>query len=144
MGPKMCEPLKFYCKPLSVIQIRRSNRDNLGIISQILNIFCDSSLEPSRRDGSNEGSQHMFSLRTRKIIFELSSIPPLIWGSALLSVVGNLYLFSPYKVTKQSTVVTTASSKIETYTKVKPFSQSETTINYGPYEDKEAYSEVSQ
>lgn len=55
---------------------------------------------------------------------------------------GNLYLFSPYKVTKQSTVVTTASSKIETYTKVKPFSQSETTINYGPYEDKEAYSEA--
>lgn len=55
---------------------------------------------------------------------------------------GNLYLFSPYKVTKQSTVVTTASSKIETYTKVKPFSQSETTINYGPYEDKAAYSEA--
>lgn len=55
---------------------------------------------------------------------------------------GNLYLFSPYKVTKQSTVVTTASSKIETYTKVKPFSQSETTITYGPYEDKETYSEA--
>lgn len=55
---------------------------------------------------------------------------------------GNLYLFSPYKVTKQSTTVTTASSKIESYTKVKPFSQTETTINYGPYEDKEAFSEV--
>lgn len=55
---------------------------------------------------------------------------------------GNLYLFSPYKVTKQSTTVTTASNKIESYTKVKPFSQSETTITYGPYENKESYSEA--
>lgn len=55
---------------------------------------------------------------------------------------GNLYQFSPYKVTKQSTTVTTAANKIESYTKVKPFSQSETTISYGPYEDKEPYSEA--
>ena len=27
------------------------------------NIYCDSSLEPSHRDGSNEASQYMFSLR---------------------------------------------------------------------------------
>ena len=40
------------------------------------------SLEPSRRDGSNEGSQHMFSLRNKKNIFELSSVPPLIWSSS--------------------------------------------------------------
>ena len=32
------------------------------------------------RDDTCEGSQHMFSLR-RKIIFELSSVPPLIWSS---------------------------------------------------------------
>ena len=49
---------------------KKVNRDNLGIISQISpylhgNIFCDPSLEPSRLDGSNEGSQHMFSLRNR-------------------------------------------------------------------------------
>ena len=30
------------------------------------NLFCDPSLEPSRRDGSNEGLQHMFSLRNKK------------------------------------------------------------------------------
>ena len=41
------------------------------------NIFCDPPLEPSRQDGSNEGSQHMFSLRKRKLISELSSILPL-------------------------------------------------------------------
>ena len=33
---------------------------------KICNIFCDPPLEPSRRDGSNEGSQHMFSLRNKK------------------------------------------------------------------------------
>ena len=32
------------------------------------NICCDLSSEPSRRDGSDERSQHMVSLRNRKII----------------------------------------------------------------------------
>ena len=61
-----------------VLQIRRDNRGNLAIIHK--NIFCDPSLEPSRQAGSNEGSQHMFSL-IRKIFFELSIIPPLMWSS---------------------------------------------------------------
>ena len=30
------------------------------------NIFCDPSLEPSRQDGSNEGSQHMLFLRKKQ------------------------------------------------------------------------------
>ena len=52
----------------TVLQIRRGNRDNLGIISHVFqkNIFCDPPLEPSRLEGSNEGSQHMFSLRNKK------------------------------------------------------------------------------
>ena len=43
------------------------------------NIFCDPSLEPSRQDGSNEGPQHMLSLKNKK----LSSVPPLIWSSVI-------------------------------------------------------------
>ena len=52
----------------AVLQIRRGNRDNLGIISHLTleNIFCDPSLEPSHRDGSNEGSHYMFLLRYEK------------------------------------------------------------------------------
>ena len=48
-----------------VLQIRRDNRDNLVIISRFLckNVFGDQSLELSRRDGSNEGSQHMLCSR---------------------------------------------------------------------------------
>ena len=66
----------------AVLQIRRVKRDNLGIIFHITpsNICCDPLLEPSRQDGSNEGSQHMFSLRNMKNIFELPSKPPLIWS----------------------------------------------------------------
>ncbi|XP_045164577.2 dolichyl-diphosphooligosaccharide--protein glycosyltransferase subunit 1-like [Mercenaria mercenaria] len=55
---------------------------------------------------------------------------------------GNLYLFSPYKVKSQTTTVTTASSTIESYTKTKPVSQSESTITYGPYENKAPFSEA--
>ena len=51
----------------AVLQIRMGNRDNFGIF---INFFekhiCDLSLEPSRRDRSNEGSQNMFSLRNKK------------------------------------------------------------------------------
>ena len=70
-------------KALAVLQIRRGNKDSLEIIIHVppLNIFCDLSLEPSHWDGSNEGPQHMFSLRNKKILFELSSISPLIWSS---------------------------------------------------------------
>ena len=50
----------------AVLQIRRGNRDNLGAILLHINIFCDPSLEPSRQDGSNDGSQHTFSLRNKK------------------------------------------------------------------------------
>ena len=52
-----------------MLLIRRGNRDNFGIIIHIVpkkNIFYDSSLDPSCRDGSNEGSQNMFSLRNKK------------------------------------------------------------------------------
>ena len=30
------------------------------------NIFCDPPLEPSHRDGTNEGSQHNFTLKNKK------------------------------------------------------------------------------
>ncbi|XP_052782111.1 dolichyl-diphosphooligosaccharide--protein glycosyltransferase subunit 1-like [Mya arenaria] len=55
---------------------------------------------------------------------------------------GNLFVFSPYKVKTQKTTVNTASSTIESYTKTKPVSQSENTITYGPFENKEAFSEA--
>ena len=50
----------------AVLQIRKGNGGNLEIIYHIfsLKIFCDPSIEPSRRDGSNEGSQNMFVIRT--------------------------------------------------------------------------------
>ena len=41
------------------------------------------------RDGSNEGSRHMFCLEIRKIIFELSSIPPFIWSSVFETIISS-------------------------------------------------------
>ena len=66
-----------------VLQIRRGKKDNLrdNLVLLHKNIFCDPSLELSYRDSSNVGSQHMFSLRNKKIIFQFSSVLPLIWGS---------------------------------------------------------------
>ena len=61
--------------PHTVLQIRRGNRDNLGIISYIFKTFCDPSLEPPHGDSFNEGSQHMFLLRNKKNIFECPQYP---------------------------------------------------------------------
>ena len=52
----------------AVLQIRMGNRDNFGILIHIFlvkKIYSDPSLEPSRRDDSNEVSLHMFSLRNK-------------------------------------------------------------------------------
>ena len=53
----------------SVVQMRRYYWDNLVIICHhffIKTYFMTPSLELSHQDGSNEGSQHMFSLRNNK------------------------------------------------------------------------------
>ncbi|GAB6022985.1 hypothetical protein CHUAL_007080 [Chamberlinius hualienensis] len=52
----------------------------------------------------------------------------------LVLYVGNLYFYSPYPVTSQKTNVVTTTANIESFTKTKPFTNSESTISYGPYE----------
>jgi len=47
--------------------------------------------------------------------------------------IGNVYAYLPYTVGSQTTTVLLASSSIESYTKVKPVSQQDTQIKYGPY-----------
>ena len=87
---KTAELLLPESAPFTVQQIRRGSRNNFGIISHILHkiIFCGPSLEPSRGDGSNEGSQHMFSLRNKKLSLNYPPKPPLIRSSAFI--MGNL------------------------------------------------------
>jgi oligosaccharyltransferase complex subunit alpha (ribophorin I) len=58
----------------------------------------------------------------------------------LVKYLGNLYLFSPYPVTKQTTTVILPSRNIESYTKIKPVSQSDSTITYGPFDKKGPFS----
>lgn len=46
---------------------------------------------------------------------------------------GNHYFYSPYVTTKQKSDLILASKNVESYTKLKPVTQSDTTIKYGPY-----------
>ena len=61
----------------------------------------------------------------------------------LVQFFGNLYFYSPYTTKTQTTTVNLASANVENYTKKKPVAQSESTITYGPYENRPAFSEVS-
>ena len=45
-------------------------RDDILLILQ-RNICCDISSEPSRRDGSDEGSQRMVSMRNKKMYHQI-------------------------------------------------------------------------
>ena len=47
------------------------------------NVFCDPSLKLSCRDGSDEGSQHMFSLRNKKKLFLNYPQYPLLLGALM-------------------------------------------------------------
>ena len=60
----------------------------------------------------------------------------------LVRYLGSAYLYSPYKVLSQTTKVLLSSSNIESFTKVKPTSQSDSTITYGPYENIVPLTEV--
>ena len=53
---------------------------------------------------------------------------------------GNHYAYLPYKCKTQTTKVTLSSSNIESYSKLKPVSQSESVITYGPYSNVEPFS----
>jgi len=58
----------------------------------------------------------------------------------LVRFIGNLYTFLPYPVVSQTTKVELASSNLESYTKTKPVSLSDSTITYGPFRDRPAFS----
>ncbi|XP_046542465.1 dolichyl-diphosphooligosaccharide--protein glycosyltransferase subunit 1-like [Haliotis rubra] len=55
----------------------------------------------------------------------------------------NIFFYSPYKTLTQTTTVVTTSSTTESYTKSpKPVSQSDNVITYGPYEEREPFTEA--
>lgn len=54
---------------------------------------------------------------------------------------GNHYIFSPYTVNKQTTTVNLGTRTVESYSKLAPVSQSDTTFTYGPYVKTQPFSE---
>lgn len=52
----------------------------------------------------------------------------------------NHYYFSPYTVIKQTTMVSLATSSVESHSKLKPNSLSDNAITYGPYSDVDPFS----
>ncbi|KAL0901894.1 hypothetical protein ABMA27_007045 [Loxostege sticticalis] len=59
----------------------------------------------------------------------------------LVKYTGNLYVYSPYQVTSQKTNVVVVTKGIESFSKVKPFSQQDGAIQYGPYPNVAPFTE---
>ena len=51
-------------------------------------------------------------------------------------------MFSPYSVTQQTTIVLLSSRYVESYTKTKPITQSDSTINSGTFGKKSSFSQI--
>ncbi|KAJ1519740.1 hypothetical protein ONE63_004996 [Megalurothrips usitatus] len=58
----------------------------------------------------------------------------------LVKYTGNNYVLSPYTVLKQKTTVNLSARNVESYSKLKPVTQTDSTLNYGPYENIPAFS----
>ena len=56
--------------------------------------------------------------------------------------IGSALFYSPYKTISQTTTVKCASTNILSYTKVTPSTNSDSSVTYGPYENKDPFSEV--
>uniref|UniRef100_A0A6V7M9I9 Dolichyl-diphosphooligosaccharide--protein glycosyltransferase subunit 1 n=1 Tax=Bracon brevicornis TaxID=1563983 RepID=A0A6V7M9I9_9HYME len=59
----------------------------------------------------------------------------------LVKYTGNVNIYSPYNVLKQTTNVVLPSRNIESFSRIKPVSVSDTTIVYGPLEKKSPYTQ---
>ncbi|KAI7735983.1 hypothetical protein M8C21_022395 [Ambrosia artemisiifolia] len=49
-------------------------------------------------------------------------------------------ILSPYEIKQQTTVIRTPSTKVESFTRVEPSTQTRTELKYGPYEDQPSFS----
>lgn len=59
----------------------------------------------------------------------------------LVKYIGNIYAYTPYYVTSQKTVFSMNTKSVEAFTKVKPFSQQDGAIIYGPYPNTGPFTE---
>ncbi|KAH0553910.1 dolichyl-diphosphooligosaccharide--protein glycosyltransferase subunit 1 [Cotesia glomerata] len=57
----------------------------------------------------------------------------------LVKFTGNVLIFSPYSVTKQTTNVVLPNRNIESYTKIKPVSSTDSAIVYGPFDKRQPF-----
>lgn len=58
----------------------------------------------------------------------------------LVKFTDNVYLYSPYSIIKQTTHIILPSRNIESFSKIKPYTTTETTITYGPFEKRASFS----
>jgi len=110
--------------------------DSKKVLASTPNIDADGNLAYSiALDKALEAGQ------TRKVRVDLvfthhlKAFPELITQKEkqLVQYRGNAYILSPYKIGAQTTKVSLSSANVESFTKVKPSSQSDSMITYGPY-----------
>jgi len=122
---------------LSYISIKDSHKDELEVSQAKVEKYSDNQMY------SVKLNQPLAAGRTAVVSVEFVFTSQLVpYPSSitqkerqLVRYFGNHYFYSPYPTSKQTTSVVVNSRSIENYTKLKPVSQSDSTITYGPYND---------
>lgn len=118
------------CNKLSFISARDANKKELKLTSSKTTTECSYSMTLSA------GSLPTIYIET---VYAKALLPyptEIVQGDRqLVRYFGNAYFYSPYKTLTQKTVVHLASKSVESFTQLKPSSQADTQITYGPYEN---------
>lgn len=121
-------------KNLAFIGAKDSNSKELRLVETTVKGYDDAKFwRVELKEAVNAGSTAVISSET---VFTKALVPhPSAITQAedqLVKYNGNLYYYSPYHVTSQQTALNTNTKSVESFTKVKPFSQDDGTITYGP------------
>ncbi|XP_044008598.1 dolichyl-diphosphooligosaccharide--protein glycosyltransferase subunit 1-like [Aphidius gifuensis] len=120
-------------------QTRDASRSKLDISKKQLNnnIYYEIILKDSLQSGRST-SVEIETISTH----QLEPYPKEITQKEkqLVKYNGNIYLYSPYYILKQTTHIILPSRNIESFTKLKPYTSTDTTITYGPFDKRVPFS----
>lgn len=120
---------------LAFVGAKDSNNKDLRLVETTLKGYNDAKFyRVELKDAVNAGSTAVITSDT-VLTKTLQPYPTAITQQEdqLVKYNGNLYFYSPYPVTSQKTTVLVNTKSVESFTKVKPFTQQDGTIQYGPY-----------
>lgn len=128
---------------LAFTSVKDALKDDLLVVDAEVEYHSDKKLQVAHLKSPLEPGRTTTVFLEQVITKGLTPYPSSITqkDKQLVTYFGSHYFYSPYYTTKQKTDVVVGTRNIENYSKLKPFSQSDSTITYGPYNNVAPFTE---